>query len=115
MKRIINSFLLTQGSNFNFIQGMSVISTFLLFYMGEVEAFYCFDRLITKVFPTYFNPGSEKSKGMEGAYAACELVDFFMSSEDPELFDVLKQYKIPAKSWAFPRKFFNHTTLLFPY
>ena len=108
MKRVINSFLLTYGHKFSFIQGMTVICTFLLMHMSEVEAFYFFERLITKVFPTYVNPaqrvgnssGNSAEKGIEGVYAACYLLDQLMKDHDPELFKILS----PSKLWAFACK-----------
>lgn len=109
MKRIINSFLLTHGDRYSFIQGMTVFCSLLLLHMSEIEAYYCFDRLCTKVFPTYINPKNRSLQnasvnGMEGVYAACNLVDKLIQIDDPELFKLFQQNKVTARFWAFKCK-----------
>ncbi|KAL9642969.1 hypothetical protein ABK040_010661 [Willaertia magna] len=106
MKRIINCFLLTHGY-ISFKQGMSTICTFLLFYMSEVDAYFTYERLLTRVFPTYVHHSEsddleKEVKGIEGVYAACILVDRMILNLDGELFKCLQKANFPARIWGFP-------------
>jgi cell cycle arrest protein BUB2 len=60
--------------------------------MNEVDAFYSFQRFITRVCPAYFKAGE-----MAGVHAGCELIDEILATVDPELAKTLPE----GRQWAF--------------
>ncbi len=68
--RVLNTFFWNHGgdrSMFVYQQSLSYILAPYLYTMSEVEAFYCFKRLTTKICPTYLMEGSI------GVYAGCKV------------------------------------------
>lgn len=80
------------GSDFSFLQGMSIISGVFLYVMNEVDAFYAFKRFITRVCPTYFRVNE-----MVGVYSGVELIDEIIEHVDPPLRKIIPE----GRQWGF--------------
>jgi cell cycle arrest protein BUB2 len=70
---------------------MSLIASPFLFIMNEVDSFYAYKRLMTRICPTYF------THEMVGTYAGCALVDEIIQIIDPQLHAICPE----SRSWAF--------------
>src|SRR3546814_1267887 len=72
------------------VQGMNVLLAPLLYTMPELDAFYCYDALLTRQCPRYV------LKNMEGAHDACGLVDQLLAVFDPQLRTYLEEKSVKA-------------------
>jgi hypothetical protein len=90
---------------------MTVINSMFLLRMNQVDAYYCFERAITVLFPTYFQRGidekSVKRTGLVGIYAGCYLIDQLIEMKELSLFKIFKNSIFLGKLWAFPCKYNN--------
>jgi len=96
--RTLNSFVWLNEPNFTYCQGMNTICAPFLYCMPEVDAFYAFNKFITKKFPLYW------ISAHIGVHAGCMLVDKCLSIVDPELCAYLtkKNHLHSAYVYAFP-------------
>ncbi|CAM9185191.1 unnamed protein product [Choristocarpus tenellus] len=79
-----------------YVQGMTVLCAPLLFVMPEVDAFYCFDSLLTRHMPRYV------AANLDGVHGGCALVDRVLAAVDPVLFNYLESKFLTAAIYAFP-------------
>eukprot|EP00612_Vaucheria_litorea_P002572 CAMPEP_0171459298 /NCGR_PEP_ID=MMETSP0945-20130129/4638_1 /TAXON_ID=109269 /ORGANISM="Vaucheria litorea, Strain CCMP2940" /LENGTH=259 /DNA_ID=CAMNT_0011985289 /DNA_START=159 /DNA_END=935 /DNA_ORIENTATION=- len=63
-----------------YTQGMSVLCAPFLYEMPEVDAFFCFNLLLTKHIPQYVN------SSLDGVLTGCSLISRVLEVVDPELF-----------------------------
>ncbi|GBG27980.1 Cell division control protein 16 [Hondaea fermentalgiana] len=82
--RVLNAFVHSyRQDEFTYVQGMNVICGVLLYVMPELDAFFCFDALITKLVPAYM------SKNLDGVSEGCALFEECLRALDPQLADYL--------------------------
>jgi cell cycle arrest protein BUB2 len=79
-----------------YVQGMNVLLAPFLFVMPEVDAFFCFNALITRHCPRYV------LANLDGTHHGCSLVDRVLNILDPELFAYLHRKSLSATVYAFP-------------
>jgi hypothetical protein len=102
MKRLLNSFVWkhSKDENIKLINGITSIVAPILYTMGEVEGFYSFDRLITKVVPLYFHPEGN------GIQSACSLLGQVLEEIDPQIYNILMKdnlnnnIDLSPRNWA---------------
>ncbi|CAM9803386.1 unnamed protein product [Chrysoparadoxa australica] len=75
---------------------MTVLSGPLLYAMPEVDAFFCFNVLLTKHMPSYVTPN------LDGVHMGCILVDKVLQEVDVELYNYLQAKFLRASIYAFP-------------
>lgn len=82
--RVLNAFVHSYTQDqFTYVQGMNVICGVLLYVMPELDAFFCFDALVTKLIPAYM------SKNLDGVSEGCALFEECLRALDPQLADYL--------------------------
>eukprot|EP00771_Trimastix_marina_P000481 gnl/Trimastix_PCT/1501.p1 GENE.gnl/Trimastix_PCT/1501~~gnl/Trimastix_PCT/1501.p1 ORF type:complete len:335 (+),score=76.56 gnl/Trimastix_PCT/1501:74-1006(+) len=96
--RVLNAYCQSVAGNPNlkYVQGMNVMCAPFLYVMPEVDAFFCFRRLLIRHCPNYVYPM------LEGAHAGVSLLDEVLEVVDGELFAYLKRNGLHAKIYAFP-------------
>lgn len=75
---------------------MNVLLAPLLYVMPELDAFYCYNALLTRQCPRYV------LKNMDGTHDGCELVDRILAFADPQLHTYLQRKGVFATIYAFP-------------
>ncbi|CAM9816823.1 unnamed protein product [Discosporangium mesarthrocarpum] len=79
-----------------YVQGMTVLCAPLLFVMPEVDAFFCFNSLLTRHMPRYV------AANLDGVHEGCALVDRVLAAVDPVLFNYLESKFLTGALYAFP-------------
>jgi cell cycle arrest protein BUB2 len=93
--RLLNSFVHSFSPNFTYCQGMNTICAPFLYTMNELEAYYCFVKLITVKTPLYW------LSSHIGVEAGCKLVDECLAVVDSELYHHLASRSLQAYVYAF--------------
>lgn len=75
---------------------MNVLLAPFLFVMPELDAFYCYNALLTRQCPQYVD------KRMTGVHDGCALVDRILAMVDPQLHAYLERKGVFATIYAFP-------------
>eukprot|EP00767_Chilomastix_cuspidata_P003080 gnl/Chilomastix_cuspidata/3200.p1 GENE.gnl/Chilomastix_cuspidata/3200~~gnl/Chilomastix_cuspidata/3200.p1 ORF type:complete len:345 (-),score=160.20 gnl/Chilomastix_cuspidata/3200:962-1996(-) len=101
--RLLNAFVhdiqerpLAAAPGLGYVQGMNVLCAPLLYVMPEVEAFFCFRRLVKCVCPFYV------TQNIEGVMAGVELLDRVIAAADPVLAEHLRTHDVHAHTWGVP-------------
>ncbi|KJE91044.1 mitotic check point protein [Capsaspora owczarzaki ATCC 30864] len=79
----------------SYVQGMNVLLAPLLYVMPELDAFYCFSRLILTCLPAYVQPT------LDGVHAGMSLVDKILQRVDPQLHQTLTK-TVETQLFAMP-------------
>ncbi|KAK2952559.1 putative Cell division control protein 16 [Blattamonas nauphoetae] len=96
--RVLNAYVHSisdSDSKMPYVQGMSLILAPFIYVMPEVDAFFCYSRLLQYFCPNYVLPA------LEGVHAATDLLDEVLKVADNELFTYLKERFMIAKLYAF--------------
>jgi len=75
---------------------MNVVCAPFLYVLPELDAFYCFSKLLNFHSPMYFKPG------IEGAFEGLKLLDSILKVVDPELYLFLESKDLRAEVYAMP-------------
>ena len=75
---------------------MNVLVAPFLFIMPEVDAFFCFNALLSRHCPRYV------LKNMDGTHHGCSRVDRILATLDAELYHYLQRKGVSATVYAFP-------------
>ncbi|KAJ4459629.1 putative bub2 protein [Paratrimastix pyriformis] len=83
--RLLNAFVhsVETNKNLGYVQGMSVLAAPFIYVMPEVDAFFCFRRMLLRHCPNYVYPM------LEGVHAGVALLDEVLHHCDPQLFAYL--------------------------
>lgn len=95
--RVLNAFVHSyENDEFTYVQGMNVICGVLLYVMPELDAFHCFDILITRHLSAYM------SKNLDGVAKGCKLLEECLEGLDPQLAEYLrKEMDAQTRVYAF--------------
>jgi len=76
--RLMNAFdMKRRMSKRDYSQGITNLSGILLYCMSEIEAFYCFDRIMTKILP--MNLLNQNQEGKERFVEVCTMLQLYMN------------------------------------
>jgi len=101
--RVLNAFVHAHSTeneeerlSFAYVQGMNALCGPLLYVLPELDAFYCFEVLVTQLVPGYV------WKNMNGVLSGCHLVEECLKQFDITLWEhMTKKLKVSSKVYAF--------------